>query len=246
MVGNVAILCHWIRYYFNEGLEHSEILKFLQKYHPTIISKSTLLRRLKDYGLSRRTRKILSLETIREARERIHPLIEGPASSSGYRSVWHSLKMTGFHVQRYTIQTLLRDINPEGTESRRRHRLRRRVYSNPDLNYAWHIDGHAKLKPFGFSVHGAIDGYSRKVLWLKVLRSNNSPSVIGGICLDCVKEMEGCPIKLVTDLGAENVLAAAMQTFFRQDIDGHQYIPSPRNQRIESWWSFFTKTMGNW
>ena len=111
--------------------------------------------------------------------------------------------MTGFHVPRYTIQTLLRDINPEGTEFRRRHRLRRRVYSNPGPNYVWHIDGRDKLKPFGFSVHGAIDGYSRKVLWVKVLRSNNSPSVIGGIYLDYVKEMEGCPIKLVTDLGTE-------------------------------------------
>ena len=103
-----------------------------------------------------------------------------------------------------------------------------------------------KLKPFGFSVSGAIDGYSRKVLWLKVLRSSNSPSVIGGTYLGCVKEMEGCPIKLVTDLGTENVLAAAMQTFFRQDIDAHPYVPSPRNQRIESWWLFFCKTRGNW
>ena len=160
--------------------------------------------------------------------------------------MWHSLKMTGFHVPRYTIQTLLRDINPEGTESRRRHRLRRRVYSNPAPNYAWHIDGHDKLKLLDLSVHGAIDGYGRKVLWLKVLRSNNLPSVIGGIYLDCVKEMEGCPINLVTDLGTENVLAAAIQTFFRQDVDGHQYVPSLRNQRIESWWSFFTKSRGNW
>ena len=86
------------------------------------MSKSTLVKRLKDYGLLRRTGKNLSLETIRETRERIHPLIEGPASSSGYRSVWHSLEMTGFHVPRYTntIQTLLRDMDPGGTESRRR------------------------------------------------------------------------------------------------------------------------------
>ena len=78
--------------------------------------------------------------------------------------------MTVFQAPRYTIQTLLRDVDPEGTESRRRHRLRRRVYSNPALNYAWHIDGHDKLKPFTFAIHDAIDGYSRKVLWLKVPR----------------------------------------------------------------------------
>ena len=78
---------YWIRYYFNQCFEYSEILKFLQKYHRTIINKSTLLRRLKDYGLLRRTGKNLSLQTIRDARERTHPLIEGPASSSGCRSV---------------------------------------------------------------------------------------------------------------------------------------------------------------
>ena len=158
-------LQYWTKYYFNQGLEYSEILKFLQKYHRTIISKSTLLRWLKDYGLLRRTGKNLSLETIREARERIHPLTEVPASSFGYRSVWHSIKMTGFHVPRYTIQTLLRDMRTEGTESRRRQRLRREVYSNPGPNYTWHIDGHDKFKPFGFAIHGAINGYSSKVLW---------------------------------------------------------------------------------
>ena len=36
--------------------------------------------------------------------------------------------------------------------------------------------------------------------------------------MDCVKKMDGCSIKLINDLGTENVLAAAMQTFFRQDI----------------------------
>ena len=80
-------LQHWIRYYSNQGLEYCEILKFLQKYHYTITSRCTVFRRPKDYHLSRRTGKNLSLETIREARERINLLIEEPASSSGYRSV---------------------------------------------------------------------------------------------------------------------------------------------------------------
>ena len=175
-------LQYWISNYFNQGLKYSEILKFLQKYHGTIISKSTLLRRLskstllrrlKDFGLSRRTGKNLSLETIRDVRETIHLLIVGPASSSGYRSVWHPFKMTVFHLPRHMIKTLLRDIDSVGTESRRRHRLRRGAYSNPDPNYAWNIDGHDKLKPFGFAIHGAIDSYCRKVIWLKVLRSKD-------------------------------------------------------------------------
>ena len=100
------------------------------------------------------------------------------------------------------VQLILKDLDPEGTDSRRRHRLRRRIYRNSSPNYAWHINGHDKLKPFGFAIHGAIDGYNRKILWLRILRSNNSSSIIGNIYLDCVKKFQGCPIKLITDLGS--------------------------------------------
>ena len=33
--------------------------------------------------------------------------------------------------------------------------------------------GYDKLKPFGFPIHAAVDGYSRKVIWLETERSNN-------------------------------------------------------------------------
>ena len=29
-------------------------------------------------------------------------------------------------------------------------------------NYVWHADGMDKLKPFGFAIHGCIDGYVDK------------------------------------------------------------------------------------
>ena len=137
------------------------------------------------------------------------------------------------------MQRILKDIDPERTDSRRSHRLRKRVYRIPGPNNAWHIDGHDKLKPFGFAIHGAIDGYSRKILWLRVLRLNSSSSIIRNIYLDCVKELQGCPIKLITDLGTENLLAAALQAYFRQDVNAHHCVPSTRNQRIESWCSLF-------
>jgi hypothetical protein len=40
----------------------------------------------------------------------------------------------------------------------------------------FHI-GYDKLKPYGFPIHGAIDGYSRKILWLELSRSNNKPEM---------------------------------------------------------------------
>lgn len=144
------------------------------------------------------------------------------------------------------VQDLLRELDPEGSESRKAHRLKRRVYCNPGPNYAWHIDGYDKLKPWGFPIHGGIDGFSRKLLWLKVARSNNSPNNIASFYLNCVCELGGCPVELITDLGTENGLAASIQSFFRDNADAHRYVPSPRNQRIESWWSFYSKNRSGW
>ena len=127
--------------------------------------------------------------------------------------------------------------------------MNRRVYVTNGPNDLWHADGYDKLKPFGFPIHGCIDGYSRKILWLKVIHSNNNPVVISRIFLDALKEHLGCPSRLRTDCGTENVLIATIQSFLRQRqcesyesaIACHIYGPSYANQRIEGWWSFFRR-----
>ena len=131
---------------------------------------------------------------------------------------------------------MLKEIDPEGSELRRRHRLKRQVNVNQGPDYARHLDG---LKPFGFAIHEAIDGYSRKVFWLRVLRSYNSPNNIAALYLSCVEELQDGPVKIITDLGTENALAAVIHSFLNQDTFAHQYVPSPRNQTIEYWWSYF-------
>ena len=51
--------------------------------------------------------------------------------------------------------------------------------------------GMTDLKPFGFCVQGAIDGYSRKILWLEVSSSNNDPGIITKYYLDYVRQIGG-------------------------------------------------------
>jgi len=46
-------------------------------------------------------------------------------------------------------------------------------------NYLWHIDGFDKLNRWGFYIHGAIDGYNRKILWLHVFVTNKDPWLVG-------------------------------------------------------------------
>ena len=47
----------------------------------------------------------------------------------------------------------------------------------------WHLDGFDKLKPFRFAIHSAIDGYSRRILGLKVGQTNNDPRLIASCYL---------------------------------------------------------------
>ena len=87
LVGDNEELEHCIKHYFNQGLKYFEILQFLQRYHHTTISKSTLLRRLKDYGLSRRNNLNITNNVIQETRDRIVSIVDGSGSSTGYKSV---------------------------------------------------------------------------------------------------------------------------------------------------------------
>lgn len=70
-----------ITYYYNRGFEYNEILGFLEKHHNNCISYSTLLRRLKQYGLSRRSQP--SEDLLKHVREGIKEIIDGPGSMGG-------------------------------------------------------------------------------------------------------------------------------------------------------------------
>ena len=76
-----------------------------------------------------------------------------------YRHIWDTLQRRGIQVPRFVVQELMQYLDPEGCELRRAHRLRRRVYHNAGPNAVWHVDGYDKLKPYGFPIHGCIDGW---------------------------------------------------------------------------------------
>ena len=107
----------------------------------------------------------------------------------------------------------------------------------------WHMDGNDKLKPYGFSIHGCIDGYSRKLLWLEVSSTNKDPSVVLHYYLNAIKHANIVPSILRCDRGTENFLTGDVQTLFRSDHNDELksvatiYGRSTHNQRIEFFWS---------
>ena len=240
--GNVSQEEELIRSYCYGGFKYDEIRELLEKNHDINMSIATLKRQVKAYGRKRKKPEY----DVNEVREKIRGLLDGPGCSGGYRTVWHTLEMQGIRVPRKILQEILKDVDPDGTAERKAHRLQWRTYHNRGPNDVWHCDGYDKLKPFGFPIHGCIDGWSKKMLWLHVTRSNNSPHNIADYYLDAVQHFGGCPQKLVTDLGTENGIVASIQSFFRDDVESHRYVPSPRNQRIEGWWSYFRKSRTNW
>lgn len=148
----------------------------------------------------------------------------------------------------------MRLLDPQGTELRKANRLVRRQYKCPGPNFVWHIDGFDKLKPFGFCIHGAIDGYSRKIIWLKVGLSNNNPKVVATYFLDTIGELGFVPFRIRSDMGTENVMVRELQIYFRtlanndeNDIDTSSFIQgkSTSNQRIEGLWSIFRRMVAN-
>ena len=241
-----------IRYYFNCGFEYNVILQFLSKYHGVTLSLRTLSHRLKEYGLTRRH----APGEIDEARvaHLIRQELNGDGCLLGYRAMWRLLKRKyQVKVSRRVVRRLLRVIDPDGSNERRSHRLKRREYSNPGPNFCWHADGYDKLKPYGFPIHGCIDGYSRRVLWLAVGKSNNDPKIISKYFLQCVEHNQGYLTMVRTDRGTENTLMAAMQCFLRRShgddhasLKAHIYGPSTSNQRIEAWWSHLRKSWTTW
>ena len=215
-----------IETYFFAGYDYETILCFLSKHHGIHMSLSTLKRRLNRYELRRRTGEEVSDDELTEI---IRKELDGPSCVSGYRTLWHTIRLKyGMCVARARVQNLLKMIDPIGTEERKRHALKRRDYRSPGPNQCWHVDGYDKLKPFKFPIHGAIDGYSRRILWLKVTSTNKHPAVIAKYYYDCIAEIGGCPKILITDPGTENGEIASLQCYLRWS--GNDGVPVKKSQ----------------
>ena len=93
----------------------------------------------------------------------------------GYRqrTEFISLKY-GINIAKEDVRKALLILDPEEVEKRKRKFIKRRVYESCPMN-TFHIDGNDKLKRSGFPIHGCIDGFSRKLMWLVVSTSNNDP-----------------------------------------------------------------------
>ncbi|XP_062594572.1 uncharacterized protein LOC134255988 [Saccostrea cucullata] len=149
--------------------------------------------------------------------------------------------------------TVLREVDPLGVENRRRHRINRRLYSSLGPNHVWHVDGYDKLKPYGISIHGCIDGFSRRLMWLTAGSTNSDPAVVVQYFIGCIRAVNGFPLILQADPGTENSDMGAIQCTLRHEAGDcfarqHSFrvVKSTFNQRIEAWWSMLRRLKSEW
>ena len=122
------------------------------------------------------------------------------------------LHSSGLTADKETIRLTLKSLDPVGADKRKRRKLTHCEYHSFGANHTWHIGGYDKLKSFGISIHGAIDGYSRRILWLKLSSSNNR-KVIANYYLCCIKEQNLIPHVVRGDHGTENIIVCGISDF---------------------------------
>lgn len=98
-----------------------------------------------------------------------------------------------------------------------------------------HIDGHHKLMRWRFVIHGAIDGYSRLITYLKCSNNNRSSNVFELFRIAVGRH--GIPSRVRADFGTENVEVARFMLNERGINRGSMICgKSLHNQRIERFW----------
>jgi len=196
-----------------------------------MISRTTLWRRLKELGITTGQYADISeaeLDSIMSTLVRNFP-------NSGITMMWGHLRSMSIHVPRRKVSESLHRVNPISVLTRQCTTVSRRAYSVPAPNSLWHIDGLHCLIRWRFVIHGGIDGFSRRIMFLKASTNNRSQSVLQ-LFMTAVNEC-GWPSRVRSDRGGENVgVATAMVTVRGTGRSSHIAGSSVHNQRIERLW----------
>ena len=199
--------------YFKLGCSYKEILHCLAFGHGYIISMRTLKRRLGKIGLFRR--KFCS--DIVNVTLFIWEILKTGGESRGYRWIHSECVKSGLVVSQRNVNIILGILDPIGIELRKRRRLRRRRYEAPGPNSVWHVDGFDKLAPYGIYVHGCVDGFSRKVIWMRAYSTNKNPAYVARYFIEACEQMGACPVVVRADMGTENTRLCQVQKFLRRN-----------------------------
>ena len=152
----------------------------------------------------------------------------------GERMLIGYLRSQDIHLPRRRIRECIHRVDAGGVRSRSVKLIQWRTYYAKGANYVWHMDGNHKLVRWKFVIHGAVDGYSRLVTFLKCSTNNRASTVLDSFI--AATQNLGLPKKLRTDLGGENVEAWDYMVSHHGDESCIITGSSVHNERIERMW----------
>ena len=95
-------------------------------------------------------------------------LAEGTIRGYGHRLLWAHLRRTHVRVRRDDMREIIEKLDPANVRHRKPGMKTiawgEYICAGPDD--VWSIDGHDKLGPWGINIYGAIDAYSRRLIWV--------------------------------------------------------------------------------
>eukprot|EP00112_Aurelia_sp_Birch-Aquarium-sp1_P025259 Seg831.14 transcript_id=Seg831.14/GoldUCD/mRNA.D3Y31 product="hypothetical protein" protein_id=Seg831.14/GoldUCD/D3Y31 len=201
-------------------------------------SESTIRRRRDEFGIN------FSYSDISD--EELDSVIKSILQSTpnaGETLVIGSLRARGYRIQRQRVRDRLCIIDGLGRAIRKRFRISRRVYSVEGPNHLWHVDTNHKLINWRIVLHGAVDGFSRTVLYVNCVNKNRAETALG--CFLQGVEQFGLPLKVRTDKGVENWEIARYMVRSRGIGKGSIIAgKSVHNQRIERMWGDINRVVG--
>ena len=114
------------------------------------------------------------------------------------------MDLTYYFKYRKQVRDALRTVDPEGVAQRGKAFAtthRRKEYFVKGPNRVLSIDGHDKLSRFGFEIYGAIDAYSRYIVWCYVGISNRTAVSVNKQYLRLLRNTLHMPKLICSDKG---------------------------------------------
>ena len=171
----------------NIGYLWKELAEFL------LVSRWTILRRVREYGIENQT----TFSSI--TRDFSRDFKKNHGNFCRRSMILGHLSSIGLRVQQRRVSKALVRVDPVNSRRRWACLVQRRKYSVPGPNSLWNIDGHRSLIQWGFVIHGAIDGHSRLIVYLRCVRNNKKETVLE--LLDKAINQYGVSSRLRSDKG---------------------------------------------
>ncbi|XP_074632936.1 uncharacterized protein LOC141891824 isoform X2 [Acropora palmata] len=212
------------------------ITEYLRKDLEIDWSVSTLKRRLQEFDV-----KYYRKENPMDVFEAVLCELDSARKNIGIRTMQMRLRIHhNLLITRDDVHHVMTILDYPAMQMRKKGVLKRRVFYSKGSNWVWSVDGNDKLKNFGLYIHGAMDTFSRRLLWLHIYTSNKDPRVIAHYYFKFIKEEKVFPCCTRSDHGAEVSILAQCQIFLRRNHEdenalneAHRRGPSQLNQELQ-------------